>query len=94
MARLTLADLVECPLCSGRGTTAGRGWRRGLTPPRRCPLCDGDGAVIRQDVRDLQRLRDQMQCVADAMQAGDADRAADECRTAAKLAHPLLRKRG
>lgn len=94
VSHFTLTDLVECPLCSGRGTIAGRRWRRGLTPPYRCPLCDGDGAVIRQDVRDLQRLRAQMQRVADAMQAGDADRAADACRTAARLAHPLLRKHG
>jgi DNA-binding GntR family transcriptional regulator len=55
-------------------------------------MCAGAGSIERQDVHDLQRLREQMQRVADAMQAGDAGRAADACRKAASLARPLLAK--
>jgi DNA-binding GntR family transcriptional regulator len=47
---------------------------------------------MREHMRHLQRLREQMQHVADAMQAGDADRAAQTCRTAVRLARPLLRE--
>jgi hypothetical protein len=56
-------------------------------------MCAGDGSVRRSEIRDLQRLRDQMQRVANLMQAGNADGAAEAYRIAIRLARPLIRRR-
>jgi hypothetical protein len=90
MARNRAGERVECPLCGGRGTTRGRALGRIGAARYRCELCAGDGSVSRAQIKGLQRLRDQMQRVADAMQAGNADRAARETRLAVRLARPLL----
>jgi len=50
-------------------------------------VCNGTGSIDRDAIQDLIR---QMQCVADAMQAGDADRAATETRKAARIARRWL----
>lgn len=82
-------ERVECPLCGGRGTTSGRAFRRDGPVRYRCGLCAGDGSVPRRRIQSLQRLREQMQRVANAMQAGDADRAARETRSAIRVARRL-----
>jgi DnaJ-class molecular chaperone len=85
-------ELIECPICSGRGTVQGRAWRRRSATDYQCSLCAGSGSVRRSVIRGLEELRTQMQRVADAMQAGDSDRAAAGCRAAVRLARPLLRR--
>ena len=52
----------------------------------------GDGSVQRSEIQGLQRLRDHMQRVADLMQAGNADGAAEAYRMAIRLARPLIRR--
>jgi hypothetical protein len=47
--------------------------------------------VSHAQIQGLQKLREQMQRVADAMQAGDADLAAKETCVAVRLARPLTR---
>lgn len=56
----------------------------------RCSFCVGDGFVPRGRIQSLQPLRDQMQRVANAMQAGDDDRAANETRVLVRLARLVL----
>lgn len=64
----------------------GRAFHRGTPSRYRCGLCLGEGSVPRGRVRDLHQLREQMQRVADAMQAGDDERVAREARLAMRLA--------
>ena len=52
-----------------------------------CQFCNGERKV---EWAQVEPIGNQMQRVADAMQAGDAERAAAECRTAAHLALTLL----
>ena len=84
------SERIECPVCAGRGTTRGRAFRRGGTPRFVCGLCEGDGSVTAERIRAMEQLRRQMQRVADAMQAGDDDRAARETRIAVRLARRAL----
>lgn len=90
MFGISATERVECPLCGGRGTTKGRAFRRDGPVRYLCGLCAGDGSVRRGRIQSLQLLREQMQRVADAMQAGDADRAARETRSAMRVARRLL----
>ncbi|MGE4053382.1 MAG: hypothetical protein AB7F99_01175 [Vicinamibacterales bacterium] len=53
-------------------------------------MCVGDGLIPRGRIQSLQQLREQMQRVVDAMQAGDADRAAKETHSAMHIAQRLL----
>jgi len=55
-------------------------------------MCDGGGSVQRSQLQGLLRLRDQMQRVADLIQAGKADGAAEAYRIAIRLARPLIRR--
>lgn len=84
------SEHVECPLCAGRGTARGRAFRGGGPIRYRCGLCAGDGSVPLGRIQSLQTLRDQMQRVANAMQAGDDERAAQETRVAVRLARLVL----
>lgn len=78
---------LECPLCAGRRTRRGTAFRRGHVDDQ-CCLCRGAGSIERSAIQDL---CNRMQHVANAMQAGDADRAAEETRTAVRLARRLLK---
>ena len=82
-------ELCECPLCYARGTLKGSPFKRGTPTELCCPLCEGSGSVVRSTVADLQRLREEMQRVADLMQAGDADGAAVRVRIAVRLVRAL-----
>ena len=64
----------------------GRAFLRG-SRRNRCRLCHGDGSIPRSVIR---QLCEQMQQVANAMQAGDETRAAIEARKAARLAGRLM----
>jgi DnaJ-class molecular chaperone len=90
MIRIDTTERVECPLCGGRGTTKGRAFRRDGPVRYLCGLCAGDGSIRRGRIQSLRLLREQMQRVADAMQGGDADRAAKETRVAMRVARRLL----
>lgn len=90
MVQICASDGIECPVCGGRGTIRGRPWRPDRVTRYECALCAGAGSVQRSVVRSLLQLRQQMQRVADAMQAGQDDRAAKEARTEARLAFRLL----
>ena len=84
------ADRVECPICSGRGTTRGRSFSRLRDSRHVCGLCEGVGSVPRAQIRHLVRLRTQMQRVADLMQSGDADAAARASQEAFRTAALML----
>lgn len=84
------AGQVECPLCSGRGTIHGRAFRRNGPVRYSCGLCRGAGSVDLDRIRSLQRLRDQMQRVADLMQIGDAESAGAASRIAARIARSMI----
>lgn len=86
MARSTRSDRVECPICAGHGTTKGRAFRRGRPSRYVCGLCAGDGSVERSQLQALPRLREQIQRLADLMQAGDAEGAAKAARIAFRIA--------
>lgn len=89
-AEHAITERVECPLCAGRGTTRGRAFRRDGTARYRCGLCGGAGSVSRAQIQALPRLRAQMQRVADLMQVGDADGAAEACRVAFRIARSTM----
>lgn len=90
LLRQQSGDRVECPLCGARGTLRGRPFRLTDESQQVCPLCEGAGSVPSSTIAGLQRLRNQMQRVADLMQAGNADGAATAFRIAVRLARPLL----
>ena len=90
MAQSTRSERVECPLCAGRGATKGRAFSRGRTSRYVCGLCAGDGSVERSRLQALPRLREQMQRLADLMQAGDADGAAKAARVAFQIARSII----
>jgi hypothetical protein len=85
---------VECPICAGRGTTRGKAFSRLHPTSHVCGLCGGAGSIARGQVRDLMRIRNQMQRVADLMQAGDADAAARASRAAFRIARSMLEREG
>lgn len=66
---------LACPICGGRGTVPGRARRSGSAPQYLCVLCDGTGVMLQAMGDSVLQLRHQMQRVADAMQAGDEERA-------------------
>ena len=86
MTPLSLDERLECPACGGRGTRKGPAFRRGQIR-NRCHLCTGTGSVNRSKI---QSLCDQMQRVANAMQAGDDESAAKAARIAGRIAARLL----
>jgi DnaJ-class molecular chaperone len=88
-----MAERVECPICAGRGTTRGRAFSGEGSPRYRCGLCEGAGSVSRSRIAAIPRLRDQMQRVADLMQVGDADAAAEAFRVAVRIARPMMAAR-
>lgn len=90
MARNTRSERVECPVCAGRGTTQGRASSRGRRSGYTCGLCAGHGSVERSRLQALPRLREQMQRLADLMQAGDADGAANAARVAFHIARSMI----
>lgn len=59
--------------------------------PLDCDLCRGTGVILFEEIRPL---ADQMQRVANLMQGGHADRAAQEYRIAVRMARTLLRSEG
>lgn len=77
-------ELIECPLCEKRRTGPAGPYEGAVV---RCRLCRGAGSIGR-DV--IEELCDQMERVANAMQAGDADRAANEARIAFRVANRIL----
>lgn len=81
---------VECPICAGRGTTRGRAFRRVGAPPYVCGLCAGNGSVARSQVEAVPRLRAQMERLANLMQVGDADGAAEASRIAFRIARSIM----
>lgn len=85
-AVVTQPTRIECPLCAGRGTSSGPARRRGQKKDL-CRLCQGAGSVSREAISEL---IEQVQRLADAMQAGDPDRAAREGRRAARIARRWL----
>jgi transposase-like protein len=90
MAQIKGAERAECPLCAGRGTTQGRAFKRGGKSRYVCALCAGHGSVERSRLEWVPRLREQMQRLADLMQAGDADGAAKAARIAFRIARSLM----
>ena len=91
MAAVLEAEHVGCPVCAGHGVVRGRALHRGGRSRYDCGLCEGTGHVSRSRVEVLHDLRLQMQRVADFMQAGNADAAAEACRVAVRLAHSMMR---
>lgn len=89
IAEFQTANRIACPVCRGTGTCRGRTYARGQRT-HHCPLCDGSGFVGADKLTSVETLRKQMQRVADAMQAGDADRAAIEARIAGRIAQRVL----
>src|SRR5688500_11344037 len=88
------SERLECPICAGRGTVRGRAFRRGARRNAEvCGLCHGDGSVRRGRIAQLPRLRTQMQRVADLMQVGDGDAAAEEFRVAFRIAQSIMDSR-
>lgn len=86
------AERIACPVCRGTGTCRGRTFARGQRA-HHCPLCDGIGIVGPEMFTSVETLRTQMQRVADAMQAGDADRAGAEARVAGRIAQRMLTRK-
>ncbi len=86
-------ERVECPICAGRGTTRGRAFTREGRSRYLCGLCEGAGSVSRSSVEAFPRLREQMQRVADLMQVGDADVAAEAFRVAIRIARSMMATR-
>jgi hypothetical protein len=84
------AQPVDCPVCGGRGTVRGRSGRTPSATQYPCVLCDGTGVMRQARGDSMLQLRQQMQRVADAMQAGHEERAAGEARRAAHLALEIL----
>ena len=81
-------DFMECPLCGGHGASGRQSADSGDTEEQQlCRLCRGEARVARALI---QELCDQMERVANAMQAGDPDRAAQEARLAAHLANRMI----
>lgn len=80
---------IDCPICGGRGTV-----RCQPSPHRqqehRCGACGATCVVDRRCLSVFRELRSQMMKVADAIQGGRADDAAQEARRAARLARELL----
>lgn len=89
IAAVQTTDRIACSVCAGTGTCRGRTFARGQRA-HRCPLCDGTGLVGVEKFTSVETLRKQMQRVADAMQAGDADRAGIEARVAGRIAERML----
>lgn len=84
------SDRVECPICAGRGTTLGRLFSTARESRYVCGLCGGDGSMKGSQLHALPQLREQMQRVADLMQAGDADGAAKAARVAFQIATSII----
>ena len=79
---------ISCPLCvTVRRRSTGVVRETRAVPG--CQLCNGNREILWSRV---QPISDQMQRVADAMQAGDEERAAAEGRLAATLAIGLLKR--
>jgi len=83
------AERLACPVCRGTGTCRGRTFACGQRA-HDCPLCDSTGFVDPKMLTSVETLRTQMQRVADAMQAGDPDRAGAEARVAGRIAQRML----
>jgi len=83
------ADHSACSVCAGAGACRGRTFARGQRAIP-CPLCDGTGFVGAANFASVETLRKQMQQVADAMQARDADRAGVEARVAGRVAQRMV----
>lgn len=56
MIVINAKERVECPLCGGRGTTAGRAFRRDGPVRYRCGLCAGDGSVARGRIQSRRKI--------------------------------------
>jgi DnaJ-class molecular chaperone len=83
-------DDVQCPLCSGRGVYKVDPLKKHPSFERFCPLCLGTRKLSSTEHSWFVSVQRQMQRVADAMQAGDADRAYREARIAGGVARALL----
>jgi excinuclease UvrABC ATPase subunit len=83
-------DDVRCPLCAGRGIYRVDAFKRHRAFEGFCPLCRGTRHVSSTEHSWFVSVQRQMHRVADAMQAGDADRAYREARIAGGVARALL----
>lgn len=85
-----IAGLVPCPICGGHGRTQSRARVQERAPEHVCALCIGARYVAGERLQSFDHLRGRMQRVADRMQAGDADGAAQAARLAARIASAML----
>ena len=83
-------EQIECPLCGGQGIVRARSSRHERPVRYGCGLCGGAGSVTRDQLEELPRLRAQMQRVADLIQGGNADGAADASRVAFRIALSII----